>query len=274
MADALRVGFATMWSAAIWVSVLVFLVENRNFSLDGLRLLVLPQAALTIVLHLFFPGNLIPLYGKTAMFPWHVGIALLAYSTLSIAAIHALVMYVQDKHLHRMRGNSQQTWLTLALDRLPALLKMESLLFILVTVGFCFADADGLIRRCLLRTGSWCRLLLDHKLSPLFVLALVRDFVSRTSVAWMAWQSGPSHDLVWLLILLLAYVGSRFVLEVLCIGAGMRILMWLALVCWCCLPCESKPNALNRLRAITNKHQNGKRDDGRLHGLFGVYPRI
>lgn len=215
-ADALRIGFATMWSAAIWVSVLVFIVENRNFSLDGLRLLVLPQAALTIVLHLFFPGSLISLHGKTAMFPWHVGIALLAYSTLSIAAIHALVMYVQDKHLHRMRANAQQTWLGLALDRLPALLKMESLLIILVTVGFILLTLTVLSGVVFSEQVLGVAFKLDHKT----VLSLLSWFLFATLLIgrhWRGWRGKAilRMTLFGFLFLLLAYVGSRFVLEVL-----------------------------------------------------------
>ena len=89
--DALRTGFAVMLSAALWVSVLVYWLENLNFSLDGLKVLLLPAAALMTILPMFFPGNLIVLSDKTAMFPWHLGVALLAYSTLTIAAFHAVV---------------------------------------------------------------------------------------------------------------------------------------------------------------------------------------
>src|SRR5687767_9607322 len=46
----LRLGFAVMLSAALWISVAVYWVENRNFSLDGLRILVLPCAVVACVL--------------------------------------------------------------------------------------------------------------------------------------------------------------------------------------------------------------------------------
>ncbi len=214
--DALRIGFATMWSAAIWVSVLVFLVENRNFSLDGLRLLVLPQAALTVILLLFFPGSLISVLGKTAMFPWHVGIALLAYSTLSIAAFHALVMYVQDRHLHKMRGKSVQTWLEKAIDQLPALLKMEQLLFILVSIGFILLSLTVLSGVVFSEQVLGVAFKLDHKT----VLSLFSWILFATLLIgrqWRGWRGKAvlRMTLFGFLFLLLAYVGSRFVLEVL-----------------------------------------------------------
>ncbi|WMW79884.1 cytochrome c biogenesis protein CcsA [Undibacterium cyanobacteriorum] len=214
--DALRIGFATMWSAAIWVSTLVFLVENRNLSLDGLRLLVLPQAALTIVLLLVFPGSLIPLHDKTAMFPWHVGIALLAYSTLSIAAIHALVMYVQDKHLHRLSANAEQGWLAKALDRLPALLKMESLLFILVTVGFILLSLTVLSGVVFSEQVLGVAFRWDHK-TILSLLSWLLFAILLIGRQWRGWRGKAvlRMTLFGFLFLLLAYVGSRFVLEVL-----------------------------------------------------------
>jgi ABC-type uncharacterized transport system permease subunit len=52
--DALRIGFATMLSAALWVTVSVYLIENRNFSLDGLKFLLFPPAAGFSILPVFF----------------------------------------------------------------------------------------------------------------------------------------------------------------------------------------------------------------------------
>src|SRR5689334_1219608 len=84
----LRVGFAVMLSAALWISVGIYWIENRNFSLDGLRVLVMPCAAVTVILPVLFPGSVVQLEGKSALFSWHIAIAILAYSTLTIAAFH------------------------------------------------------------------------------------------------------------------------------------------------------------------------------------------
>jgi hypothetical protein len=65
--DALRIGFATMLSAALWVTVSVYLIENRNFSLDGLKFLLSPAAGFSI-LPVFFPGAVIALTGKQRCF--------------------------------------------------------------------------------------------------------------------------------------------------------------------------------------------------------------
>jgi ABC-type uncharacterized transport system permease subunit len=213
--NALRIGFAIMWSAAIWVSILVYLVENRNFSLDGLRILILPQAAITALLPLVFPGSLVHLENKPSMFPWHVGVALLAYSTLTIAAFHALIMYVQDLHLHRMRGKPVQSWLEKALDRLPALLKMEHILFMLVTLGFILLSLTVLSGVIFSEQFLGVAFKWDHK-TVLSLLSWLLFAVLLIGRQWRGWRGKAvlRITLFGFLSLLLAYVGSRFVMEV------------------------------------------------------------
>ena len=59
---------------------------------------------------------------------------MLAYSTLTIAAFHAVLMALQESRLHTRRAGGG--WLAAALDQLPALLTMEKLLFRLIWIGF------------------------------------------------------------------------------------------------------------------------------------------
>jgi ABC-type uncharacterized transport system permease subunit len=213
---ALRVGFAVMLSAALWVSVFVCWLENRNAALDGLRLLLMPNAAVMAILPSFFPGSLIALAGKTAMFPWHVVIAMLAYSTLTIAAFHALVMTVQDKHLHQLRATQQAEWLNKLVDRLPALLTMEKILFRFVLFGFVLLTLtvlSGVIfsEQVLGVAFKW-----DHK-TLLSLLSWLLFAILLTGRYWRGWRGKTvlSFTLSGFVTLLLAYVGSRFVLEVL-----------------------------------------------------------
>jgi ABC-type uncharacterized transport system permease subunit len=214
--DALRVGFAVMLSAALWISVLVYWLENRNFSLEGLKVLLLPNAALMALLPVFFRGSLITLEGKTAMFPWHLGVALLAYSTLTIAAFHALVMAIQDAHLHKLRSNQEKNWLYAAIERLPALMTMEKILFRLVFIGFILLTMtvlSGVIfsEQVLGVAFKW-----DHK-TLLSLLSWILFGILLAGRRWRGWRGKTvlSFTLSGFLTLLMAYVGSRFVLEVL-----------------------------------------------------------
>jgi ABC-type uncharacterized transport system permease subunit len=210
----LRVGFAMMLSSALWVSVAAYWVENRNFALDGLRRLVMPFAALASVLPLLFPGSLLALEAKAPAFAWHIAIAIMAYSTLTIAAFHAVLMALQEARLHTRgaRGN----WFSSTLDQLPALLTMEKLLFRLIGFGFALLSLTVLSGVLFSEQLFGIVLKWDHKtvftlLSWLLFAALL------AGRRWRGWRgkTALTFTLAGFATLLLAYVGSRFVYEVL-----------------------------------------------------------
>ncbi|RJG03730.1 cytochrome C assembly family protein [Noviherbaspirillum sedimenti] len=214
--SALRLGFAVMLSATLWISVAVYWIESRNFPLDGLRALVLPCAAVAVLLPAVFPGSVVSLEGKSALFAWHVAISLLAYSTLTIAAFHAVLMALQESKLHtRAPAARQPGWFSAALDRLPALLTMEKLLFRLIGLGFVLLTLtvlSGVIfsEQLFGQPVKWSHKTIFTMLSWLmFGLLLVGR-------RWRGWRgkTALSFTLSGFATLLLAYVGSRFVLEV------------------------------------------------------------
>lgn len=211
----LRLGFAIMLSAAMWISVGVYWLENRNFSLDSLRVLVLPSAAVAVVLPVLFPGSVVPIDGKPVWFSWHIAIAILAYSTLTIAAFHAVLMALQESQLHTRRGGAPGGWFALALDRLPALLTMEKLLFRLIGIGFVLLSLtvlSGIVfsEQLFGKAFRW-----DHK-NVFTMLSWGLFGLLLAGRHWRGWRgkTALSFTLSGFATLLLAYVGSRFVMEV------------------------------------------------------------
>jgi ABC-type uncharacterized transport system permease subunit len=212
---ALRVGFAFMLSAALWISVAAWWIENRNFALDGMRRMVMPCAALAALLPPLFPGSLISLseQAQTPAFGWHVVVAIMAYSTLTIAAFHAVLMALQESRLHTR--NAKKGWLGVAIDQLPALLTMEKLLFRMIGIGFVLLSLtvlSGIVfsEQLFGRALRW-----DHKnvftlLSWLLFAALL------AGRRWRGWRGKTAlrFTLAGFATLALAYVGSRFVFEV------------------------------------------------------------
>ncbi|MBB3213764.1 ABC-type uncharacterized transport system permease subunit [Herbaspirillum sp. Sphag1AN] len=213
--DAVRVGFAVMLSATMWVSVAAYWLENRNFSLDSLRVLVLPVAAVAVVLPSMFPGNMVDLIGKSDWFLGHIAISILAYSTLTIAAFHAVLMVLQESRLHTRSRPLSGGWFAAALDRLPALLTMEKILFRLIGFGFVLLTLtvlSGVVfsEQLFGKPFRW-----DHK--TIFTLLSWGLFgLLLAGRRWQGWRgrTALSFTLTGFAILLLAYVGSRFVLEV------------------------------------------------------------
>lgn len=216
--ESLRLGFAVMLSAALWVSVAAYWIENRHAALDSLRVLVLPVAAVAVLLPIAFPGSVIALERKSVLFPWHVAIAMLAYSTLTIAAFHAVLMALQESRLHTRRStaaNGGDAWYVAAIDRLPALLTMEKMLFRLIVIGFALLSLtvlSGIIfsEQLFGKPLKW-----DHK-TVFTLLSWIMFGVLLAGRYWRGWRGKIAlrFTLTGFVALLLAYVGSRFVLEV------------------------------------------------------------
>lgn len=214
--DFLRLGFAAMLSAALWLSVGAYWIENRNLAVEGLRRLVLPSAAVATLLPLLFPGTLIPLAGKSVLFSWHIALSTLAYGSLTIAAFHAVLMAMQESRLHSLASAAAHpSWLSLAIDRLPALLTMERLLFRMIGIGFTLLTLTVLSGVFFSEQLFGQPFRLEHK-TVFTLLSWLLFGVLLTGRQWRGWRgrTALSFTLIGFLTLLLAYVGSRFVLEV------------------------------------------------------------
>ncbi len=211
----LRLGFAVMLSATLWISVATYWLENRISALEGLRVLVLPCAAVAVLLPLAFPGSVVPLAGRPAVFAWHIAVSLLAYSALTIAAFHAVLMALQESSLHAHAPLKTGRWMTAALERLPALLTMEKLLFRMIGLGFVLLTLtvlSGVVfsEQLFGQPVQW-----NHK--TIFTLLSWGMFGALlVGRRWRGWRGKTAlgFTLGGFATLLLAYVGSRFVLEV------------------------------------------------------------
>jgi len=211
----IRLGFALMLSSALWISVLAYWLENWQLPLEGLRLLILPSAAFQVLLPIFFPGQLISMSGKSIWFPAHIAIALLAYSTLTIAAFHAVLMTMQEARLRNRGSLFSAGWLGAALERLPALLMMERILFRLVLIGFVLLSFTVLSGLVFSKDIFGVAVRWDHK--TIFTLLSWALFgVLLVGRHWRGWRgkTALSLTLSGFATLLFAYVGSRFVFEV------------------------------------------------------------
>ncbi len=204
-----------MLSVTLWVSVAAYWLENRNFALDSLRVLVLPCAAVAVVLPALFPGELASLEQKSPLFSWHVAIAMLAYSTLTIAAFHAVLMALQESRLHIRPGESQHSWFGAAIDRLPALLTMEKLLFRMVAFGFVLLSLTVLSGVVFSEQLFGLAFKWDHK-TVFTMMSWVLFGALLAGRQWRGWRGKMAlrFFLSGFVALLLGYVGSRFVFEV------------------------------------------------------------
>jgi ABC-type uncharacterized transport system permease subunit len=196
-------------SLILWLTLLVYSVARFFYSLGGLQALVLPMAALAVLLPEFFPAA--HQLENTSLFAFkaHIVAAMLAYSLFTIAMLHAVLISQVEKRLHHAT-------LPRILQSLPPLLTMETLLFRMIAMGFVLLTLtliSGAVFSEEIFGKAW---VFNHKVLFGFiswgvfaVLLWGHHFYGwrgRTAVRWTV--SG-------FVFLLLAYLGSKFVLEVL-----------------------------------------------------------
>jgi len=166
---------------------------------------------LACLLVVFFPASHVLSDSNIAspVFRIHFIIAMLAYSLFMLAALHAMLMAMATKQLHNAR-------LSKALANLPPLLTMEAMLFRLIGIAFVLLTLTLLTGIMFTETLFGTAFRFDHKSVfatiswLLFGILLIgrhfRGWRGRVALRW---------TLAGFIALMLAYVGSRFVIEVL-----------------------------------------------------------
>lgn len=214
----LRFGFAYALSAMLWLAVLIYWVESLFFSLIGMQPLVLGAAAVGVLLPAWFPGRLVP--GATSTdFRLHLGLAIVAYSVFTIALLHAVLMALADRLLHRKSAASEPLRahpLHGPAASLPPLLTIERMFFRLVGAAFALLTLT-LATGMTLSESMFGRAMRFNHETVFAVMAwltfavllwgrLARGWRGRTALRW---------TVAGFVMVLLANIGTAFVLEVL-----------------------------------------------------------
>lgn len=208
----IHIGFAHILSAAVWVGVCLLWLDRNHPHVSAMRVMVLPVAAILAPLPLFFPGALVGEINARPLFLPHLVVGVLAYAVLLLAVIHALLMAFAERTLH---GHQRTGLLAGFLERLPPVLGMERMLFRLIGVGFVLLSLTVVSGMFFSEEIFGRSLRLDHK--TLFTLLAWCVFgVLLLGRRFWGWRGRTALRLTILgcVVVLLGYVGSRFVLEV------------------------------------------------------------
>ena len=169
----------------------------------ALGVVALPLAAILLALY-HFNGH-VPSPPLDWQLQLHAWLALLAYAALAIAALLALMLWAQDRAL---RQRTFHRWLR----ALPPLTELEDLLFRTIAVGFALLSAT-LLSGVLFVEDLFAQHLV-HKtvLSVLSWLAFGALLIGRRRYGWRG-RRAVSWTLAAMLLLVLAFFGSKFVME-------------------------------------------------------------
>ena len=202
----LDLGVYNAISLITWLIALTLLLAIITNPIESLGILIMPFAGISVLLGNFFHVEHTILVAQAMKLKLHIIMSILAYSLLSIAAVHALVLALQEYQLrHKKPGGFVRA--------LPPLQTMETLLFQMIGLGF-FLHSLSLITGIIYLDDMFAQHI-AHKT----ILSIIAWFIFAI-LLWGRWRFGwrGSTAIRWTLVgfavLFLAYVGSKWVLEV------------------------------------------------------------
>ncbi len=203
--EPLTLSFISLGSYVTWFLSLILFITTLHRNIESLAIPILPLTIISIVLAMTLGTDALNTIDMKSGLGFHILSSLLAYSTLMLASFQALLLAVQNNHLHA-RKNTQ------FIRSLPSLENMEHLLFrfikiglLLLTIGlltgFYFLEnlfGSGIAHKTILSLVAWI------VFSILLFGRWKYGWRGKTAVRW---------TLSGFIALMLAFFGTKFVQE-------------------------------------------------------------
>ena len=204
-AQGIDIGFFSSLTFTAWLMTSLLVIASFSLPIGCLGLLVYPFSLATLIFRISSDQQHLLTNSLAENLQTHILFSLLAYSILSIAVAQALLLYTQNKYLHNKHPSG-------FLHSLPSLETMEILLFRIITMGvialsisllsgFIYLEdmfAQHLVHKTILSLIAWA----------VFIVLLWGHYMfgwrGKIAIKWSI--SGFT-------LLMLAYFGSKFVIE-------------------------------------------------------------
>jgi ABC-type uncharacterized transport system permease subunit len=211
-----RLGFGPVLSVTVWLVIAVYTVESRLLPMPAVRQWLGLAGVLAVLVAALFPGEARPI--ASALVPLHFVLGVACYGLFGAAVLHALLLDAAERRLRPLLASPPRAVSASASSSASAptpgmpLLQLERLTFRFVQAGFVALTvtlALGIVSTVHWRWGdhkavfsllSWC------VFAALLLGRHLRGWRGKRATRWLYFGAT---------LLLLAYVGSRFVLEVL-----------------------------------------------------------
>ena len=203
----INLGFYNALSLVSSFITLFTLISSLRHPVEIMGIIVMPASAFFITLDAFSSSAHWIAPGSSHELLFHVLSSLIAYSVLALAALHAVVLSIQNSYLHKHQPGG-------IIKLLPPLKNMETLLFDTIVFGFiCLSVslASGLL---------FLENMFDQQIAHKTILSITAWFVfailliGRWFFGWRG-RTAIRWTLAGFISLMLSYFGSKFVLEIL-----------------------------------------------------------
>jgi len=205
----INLSFSNALITTSFFSILIFWVLNFNKKFNYLQPFLLIPSAFLLIIHPLLLSNHFLTTNLSPLFVTHIAIALLAYSLFTFSALLAIFILIFEKKLH------QKKKMDLLLISSQPLIEMENFLFNINKFGFIFLTitlGSGILFS---EQVFGTPLQFNHK-TVFSILAWVIYGLLLASKKLYGWRGRKSIyiSLTAFLFLLLSYLGSKFVLEI------------------------------------------------------------
>jgi ABC-type uncharacterized transport system permease subunit len=203
--EPLTLNFISLASYVMWFLSLILFITTLNRKIESLAIPILPLTIISILSAMILGSDAQNTINMKSGLGLHILSSLLAYSTLMLASFQALLLAVQNNHLHARKNTN-------FIRSLPSLENMEHLLFLFIKIGvillsiglitgFYYLDnlfGSGIAHKTILSIIAWI------VFSVLLFGRWKYGWRGKTAVRW---------TLGGFLILMLAFFGTKFVQE-------------------------------------------------------------
>ncbi|MCR4345596.1 MAG: cytochrome c biogenesis protein CcsA [Sulfuricaulis sp.] len=204
----LNLALTPAFSLVAWVVATMYLSSSLIRPVDNLGVLIMPITGLTLLAEWLWPGQM-SLALTSSVSAAHIIVSVLAYSLMCLAAVQSLMLLMQERHLRARHPGG-------FIRALPPVQTMESVMFQMIGFGFILLTLT-LISGVFFSEAIFGQPLKFTHHMVLAVLAWIVYAILLIGRWRLGWRGRPAIH--WTLggfaLLLLAYFGSKFVLEVL-----------------------------------------------------------
>ncbi|MBQ9619563.1 MAG: cytochrome c biogenesis protein CcsA [Neisseriaceae bacterium] len=200
--------FGQTLNLVTWLMVLMYFIGSFFYSLKGLQIILYPMTVISLFLVLIFPGHTSSYTAHHLPFILHVGSSILAYALFGIAMVLAALIFMIETDLRKRK-------MSLLMRFLPPLLSLEKLMFQAVWFGFILLTISVASGTIFSEAVFGTPFKISHKVVFGIASWVIYAFVLYGRVL-RSWRGRKAA--IWVIVgffsLMLAYMGSRFVLEI------------------------------------------------------------